>query len=398
MLKVSNSVLWISVLLLTSCATGSKSSQSSHPHESKRTWTEGWSTRLDGFVSDLNISVDGSSILLATVPDSEADAPNPQVPLITTFNQAGQKLWSKKTAPVRAQTLSDDGKLVLTANHGDQLVAMDSLGKELWSVNATCRPLILPGAQKILCYHDEDAESDIAFDIFDLKGKKLLSYPVSSDVLTLKLSRDKQNILLGLTHGEMILIGPDFKTKWKRKLNGEIVDLAVSDGKEPTAAVLYDQAQKKTVTTQRSLGFFDSSGKLSAEQPLAGKMEKLEFTSPDSVLLYGNSPGTTVLAQYSKVSGKKALTENWNRVAESYASYSSNFFVSEHYAIIGFDDIESAERHSHARIFDFNGQLLWDIPLLTRDGSYLYVHDFSESARLLAIGMDDGSVKTFRLE
>jgi len=205
--------------------------ESSHPHESKRTWTEGWSTRLDGFVSDLNISVDGSSILLATVPDSEADAPNPQVPLITTFNQAGQKLWSKKTAPVRAQTLSDDGKLVLTANHGDQLVAMDSLGKELWSVNATCRPLILPGAQKILCYHDEDAESDIAFDIFDLKGKKLLSYPVSSDVLTLKLSRDKQNILLGLTHGEMILIGPDFKTKWKRKLNGEIVDLAVSDGR-----------------------------------------------------------------------------------------------------------------------------------------------------------------------
>jgi len=399
MLKVSISTIKISgliLLFLTGCATGLKSS-GPHPHESIRSWKQTWSSQLEGFISDLNISADGSSILFASVPDTEAEVPGPQAPMLTLLDQLGQQKWRSTTSPVRTQTVSDDGNLLLISTHGDRLLAKDAAGKELWSVQATCRPYILP-SQKILCYHDEDAGSELAFEIMDLNGKKLLSFPVSRDVLVLKLSRDRQNILLGLTHGELILVGPDFKTRWKRSISGEIVDVAVADGNNPTAAVLYDPIRKTSIPAQRSMALLDSTGKSIAEQGLESRMEQIEFTHDSNLLLYGSLSTTAVVAQYSPNLETKKFLKQWDRKAETYANYSARLLMSQNYAIVGFDDIENPERHSHIRVFDFRGQLLWDIPLLSEEGSYLYVQDFSERTKTLIIGMDDGSVKNFRLE
>lgn len=367
-----------------------------------------WKKRLNGFVTDLDISLDGKKILVATAPDREGG--RSQRYQLFLYSDLGKKFWDKEIKfPVRTQALTGNGKLVLISDYDDHLFAFNDKGKKAWESDGMCRPITLDLTGRILCFHDEDTAAGLVFEILDAKGNKEKSFPIpapspavaqtspqinpqnNNDVLVLKVSQDQKYTTFALTGGRIFFLGPNHQTVWEQKVDGEVTDLAVSDGPQPKVSALI---LKKLANKTQAIQLWDQLGHSMGEITPATRLEQIHLTPDGSgVIGYGNNPKGQILTFY----GTSDLKMRWTQSAEPYAEYSAKMSIYSSHVAIAFDDRGGEVRHSHLKFFDFKGGLDWDIPVQTDEGALIAVYDLSTESHTLAVGMDDGQVMVYRL-
>jgi hypothetical protein len=181
-------------------------------------------------------------------------------------------------------------------------------------------------------------------------------------------------------------VGAEFTTVWQSKVKGEILDLAVADGAEPSVAVL---------SSDQKLSLLGAHGKVLSQGLTESHSEQVELT-PDgrAILTYGNSNTGQGMALYE---GAPALERKWRRGDARFADFSSSIIVAGRQVLMGFEDVAESTRHSHLLGFDFGGDLKTNIPLITEEGAYLYAQGLAEDAAILVVGTDDGSLAAYRL-
>ncbi|MBI4925707.1 MAG: hypothetical protein HY843_07265, partial [Bdellovibrio sp.] len=242
--------------------------------------------------------------------------------------------------------------------------------------------------KKIICYHDEDAGPNVAFDLLDFNGKKLKFFPIKKDILNLKISNDEKQIAFSLTHGEVYLLKSDGNEKWHKKINGEILDLDVSSGDHPKVAVLFLTAKGQKLIV------FDENGKTQAEGIPPAHMEQIEIAPLNMhLVLYGNnSQGQNLLLFEGQ---KKTLKAKWHISGAKYVDFTPSVQVTKDFILMSYEDSDT--KHNHVLLFDFEGKLLADIALQTEEGAYLYSHSFAEERAYLYIATDDSTLSAFKI-
>lgn len=363
--------------------------------------TQLWSRKMPGLISDLNVALDGNSLLVTTIPDPEKGF---RQHLLSRLDSKGKTVWSLPlSAQVKSQSIADDGSLAVISNYSEEVMGIDAKGQVIWKAVAACKPTILTSLKKILCYHDDDAAPGVAFEVLGWDGKKLQTYPSKNDVLSLKVSQDQSHFVLGMTRGQLAYFDSAFKLVWQKKVGGEILDVSVSSGSNPEAAVLYNNRREG-----QRLAIFDSQGKLIGEGAPSSHVEQVEISpSGGEALVYGNGPKGQYLALFSAAGGSAeataarktpaALREKWRRGDAKSADYSSSMIATHDLAIIGFEDIAPNTRRSRLLAFDLQGGLKWSIPLVTEEGAYLYAQSFSPEKSFLGVGTDDGNLSAYQV-
>ncbi len=349
-----------------------------------------WSQKLKGLITDLSSTQDGEKILVTTVPDPEEES-GPKNATSTLYNQKGEVLWTfLHHGPIRSQAISEDGRLSVFSDYQEILTGVNALGKEVWSTDGVCKPNILNQPQKIICYHDDDAEAHIAFDVMDFSGKKLKSFPIKKDILTLKYSDDEKYLALALTEGHVLLLTIDGKLLWQKKIKGEILDLDLISQEELKVAVLYMNEKGQKVA------LFGASGALVAEGSPTTHTDQLEMTL-HALVLYGNNSKGQHLSYLEIPKHGTSIKEKWHLTGSRYADFTPPLFVGRDRILMGFEDADAPAKHSHVLLFDFEGKLLTDIGLKLDEGAYLYSLGASDTSPFLYIATDDSTLLAFHL-
>jgi hypothetical protein len=350
-----------------------------------------WSKKVPGLLTDLSLARDGSTLLVATVPDKdslEASANRSQY-FAVFYNSAG-KLLSQTPMPaqIKSHTLSTDGSVAVIATYDDMIRAYNRSGKQLWEAEAFCKPILLSTIQKVLCFHDDDAEPELGFEVFDWNGKKLSEFPIQNDALVLKVSADEKYFVMALTHGKLIVFDSQFKPVARKTVSGEIVDVAISSA--DSYEVLYNE---KKSAKQRLERF--GANKKTIEIPVSERADQIE-TSADGQFVFGYSNGSE--GQRLVRFGKSAA-ESWTRSAKASAEYSSQAFVGNDAVWISFQETTDA-RSSRSRVlaFDWAGGLKTELQVPAAEGALLYSFALDSSAQHVAIGSDDGRLSYFAVE
>lgn len=367
-----------------------------------------WTREVSGLMTDLAVSRDGSAILLARIPNPE-NRPGSQESGrgLTRYDPSGKVVWHLDlNGAVKSIALSDDGKLALVSTYDNEVLGIDVRGKVRWTVEGMCKPV--PMGKRFICYHDDDAEPGVAFDVYSNDGAKVLSYPITRDVLALKVADDQRHVAIALEGGQVLLFGAGLRSVWQRQVDGEVVDLAVSSGSRPHVGVLFNVAPQVKGALQGSpqaISVFGFDGKSLGEAGVPKRAGQLEAVAAGTGLaLYGNSEAGQLIAYYAVGGGggelgaaRPPLAEKWRREYPRAADYSSSMITSGELIILGFEDIIRGQRNSHLIAFDLEGGLKWNLPLPTEDGAYLYAHGFAPMPSLIAVGTDDGYLSAFRL-
>jgi hypothetical protein len=376
-----------------------------------------WTREVPGLMTDLSVSRDGSAILMATVPNPEAGSgPRETGHGLTRYDRSGKKVWRiELKGVVKSLALTDDGKLALVSTYNSELLAIDARGRIAWKADGMCKPV--PMGKRFLCYHDDDAEPGVAFDVFTAGGRKILVYPITRDVLALKVSDDERNVAIALEGGQVILFDRELRSLWQRQVGGEVIDLAVSAGQHPRVGVLYNpgspSASEGEAATGGGIGagqgiaFFDDRGEMIGQASPRAHSGQIETLSGGTgFATFGNShQGQTVayyeipaMAQPAPAGSAPApIPEKWRRAYPRPADYTPSLITTRDLVIVGFEESVPGERKSHLLAFDPEGALKWNIPLVTQDGAYLYAHEFAPKPSLLAVGTDDGFLSVYRL-
>lgn len=374
---------------------------------SPKPWKKLWSKTLTSYISDLNLSADGKTLLVSTLPDRENNR-GPQHPQISMLDQYGKTLWTfpLKTA-TRTQAISRDGKLAIVSSYDDEMLALNHEGKVLWKKPGMCKPFFLNN--KILCFHDEDNQTRSAFELLDTKGQMLgppKTLPPGTETLSMKVSHDENHFVVRLTQGLLQLYRSDGFFLWQKTVEGEIIDLGISSGPKPQVAVLYGSSLKQIAKSRNHLAtpspihltLYNFEGLRLLDTIVQTRMEQLEF-SPDAsgLLLYGNGNEGQYLVFYDAPTGG-VPTEKWNQLSEQDMDYSSFMQSGATLLAMAFNDRGAKDRHSHAFIFNYSGELLWNILLNSPEKAFLYIYDFNEANLRLATAMDDGTIQFFQLK
>jgi hypothetical protein len=311
---------------------------------------------------------------------------------------------------VKSQAISRDGSLAIATTHEDQVLAFNSKGEKLWTAHATCMPFVIESRKEILCYHDDDAEPLVAFDVFNWEGKLKKSFPIKNDILALKVSKDEQTVAIALTQGNVLLLGPNYEVKWSAKVAGEIVDLDVSNGVDPKVAVLYSAGMGKP---QKLMWL--KNGKSQAEGAPREQVSQIAMT-PDAstVFAYGNGGSGQYISMFQAPAQKSQdIQESWRHGVENNAHYTQTLFVSLlpfvslpasssiTQAILGVEQVGAGTRQSEVVGIGTSGAPLWRLPVSSSigsaEGAFLYAQSWSPSAAKLAISTDDRHFGLFQV-
>lgn len=353
-----------------------------------------WSKRLPGLIGDLNVSQDGKAIVVSTVPDPDSDQGGGRPQYLTMrLRMDGVPVWTI-THPhrIKHQAISKDANLVVVVDYNEELRAHGSNGEVLWSVTASCKPIVLEALGRILCIHDDDVKPGVAFETYSLEGKLLSEFSSKEDLLAFKVSIDGKYAGLGLSSGEVGIV--DLKTGrllWKRRVKGEIIDLAVADvGKELTFFGLIG-----TYGGGQRILRFGKTGKPGFDLTTGDLLDQIE--SRDGFFFgYGNNfKGQSFII--SKVNDK-GLEEIKRVSIPKSADFSSFVSINGGYALVGFErGFERGGTGAKSRIegFSYGGEPKFEIPIASEEGGYLYAYGVTE--RAVVIATDDGAVSMYRL-
>lgn len=353
-----------------------------------------WARKLNGFVTDLTLSRDGAGVLVATAPNREVES-GARDYLLALFDARGKRRWQlEPDAPVRVQAIANDGRTAVVSTYDEKLVSFDANGKRLWAADATCRPFLLSPAKRILCFHDDDAEPAIGFDVFGWEGKKQLSFPIASDALVLKVADDERRFAIGLTRGQFSFFDRKFEPSWNREVPGEILDLDISPRPQGGIAVLY--LTTGASRSDRKLAFFDGAGSPRSELAVSVEADRVEFSrSGDVLVLFGNhGVGADLAAVSVPESAGASSRELWRRREHRASDAPAQFAVTGRGILFA--------NGNRFRLVGMDGGVRWSArlgSLLGSDeGASVYAMAYSEPKRTLALAADDGGLGMFRLE
>jgi hypothetical protein len=371
---------------------------------------EAWSRETPGFITDLNLARDTGATLVTTRPDY--DRPDrPRKFLVTLHDERGRTRW-QQTLPfqVKSQDLARDGSLAVVTHYNGEVLAFDADGKRVWSREGNCRPVVLAGPKRVVCWHDDDAEPGTAFELLDWSGQSLGARSVKLDVLAVKPAADERALVLGLTRGQLEFYAfggeapaapsatPAVNPTWKHSLEGEILDVAVSSGESPRVAALYNVPRQG-----QRVAWFDRAGK-ALGQPVrpSAHVTQIELTADGSaVVLYGNSPRGQNLLFLEPAAGDSldspVLEEKWKVADPRFADYATSMNVAGDLILIGFESLADQARRSQLVGFGRDGRVRFTVPLETSQGAYLYAHGVSTAKGLLVVGTDDARLAAYRL-
>lgn len=337
-------------------------------------WTHAWSRQMAGAISELSLARDARSVVVATQPDVDIEGSSKQF-LLNKIHASGELLWQIPVkSPIRDLDVSADGSLIVVSDYEHEIYGLNENGKRIWTAEAMCRPRIVD-SQLIVCYHDDDAEADVGFDLIDKMGRKSASFHLTpqqeGDILAFKLAADQRNLGVGLTSGQV-----DFfqvgraNPLWKRSVPGEIVDIAVSSEAQPKVAVLVTRPKSKRPNMKtpskpkaysvnqrvgkqdvkqpvQQLWVFDSKGNVIAHIEPSFYAIQVEFApNAQGIFVYGNGMEGQNLAFYSM----PGLREEWKRSGISSAVYTSSITVTSDYVFQGYEDEGLAPTHSGAGV------------------------------------------------
>jgi hypothetical protein len=358
-----------------------------------------WSLKLSGYVSELNLSHDGTALLAATLPnpDRPGGAKDARIHYFKVDSSKKHQLWDRvMKTQVKAQSISGDGKLVAVVTHDDKMLALNARGKELWETEAACSPTILRTRREIICYHDDDGEPAFAFDVYNWEGAKITSFPIKDDILTMKVSSDENWIILALTNGQVVVLDSHYKQVLDYKFGTEIVDVDVGAGADPQIAVLRLGSPQTIELIQN---------RLSAPQELhpPGQVGQIGFLD-DSLYAYGNGEKGQLLTRLTPVASA------WQKSYAKNSHYTSSLLLSRDQLLTAFEEEPGGVRQSKILAFSPSAELQWQIEightLQAEEDAYLYLKSWAppksgpkvgkEGGRLAA-AMDDGSLGVFEI-
>lgn len=406
---------------------------------------------MPGAIAEFSLSKNGQALVVATNPDPDIPGSAHQY-LLSHYqikenkrangNESNQPISQRKSknkretrigrdierrvhldwqlpvrTSIRGLDLSEDGSLTVATTYENEIFAVNSKGKLLWSIEGICKPMILNSSQQILCYHDDDAEPRIAFDLLDWKGKKRLSFPIENDILTLKVATHEKRILLGLENGKILLLDQELKPLWTQTVAGEIVDLALSNEKNPSVAVLYQPKNRASITKgipqKQEISVLDSDGHFLGSSPSLFYSSQIEFStqaaSKNFIYAYGNSSDGQAVGkiEISADSSKKGK-ELWRYRESTEAEYLSSILgvteaetpSHEHSIeiIMGVEQATSYTRESHLVALAPEGKIQWDLKLPSDEGAYLNGLRTDSNSSLLAASTDDGKMNLVRID
>ncbi len=385
---------------------------SEHPVKARKLWTR----KSPGLLTDLNISRDGSTVLVATIPDRDSVeiGANRSRNYAAIFSSAGKTLAQiEMPAQIKSQTISTDGSLSVIATYDDAIRGYNRAGEKVWEHEGICKPIALSSLKKILCFHDDDSDPELAFEVLDWGGNKVGSYSVKLDSLMIKVSQNEKYFVVGLNHGKVLLFDSTFKPVWQKSVDGELTDLAISSAEtgEPTVAALYNVKKTKKkhkkgvkdmpageMSSQQKIALFPANGKSPTLLPIHSRLDELDLSADGQALFgYGNDADGQVIVRISEdKNAKDALI--WKRGDPKPAEYSSQLLASQDWVWIGFEDMNSTSRHSHVLGFDSDGGVKTNIIVPSEEGSYLYAYSYADRAHILAVGSDDGRLSLFEVK
>lgn len=372
-----------------SCSSSQKDSgrvlfeESALPVSFKKLWKE----EFPGPITDVAVARMSGDVLVATIPSLDNGGRH----LLTLLNRSGDQVFRlPMDFPVKHIDVSATGDLVVVQNHEEQLFGLDRSGKKLWSIEASCKPIILTTVKKILCYHDDDTMPSFAFEVFGYDGKLEYKHSVKTDVLALKVSSDERWVALGISGGKLILMNNEFKVAADFKVEGEILDVSVSSGDEPRIAALSMDPK-----TGQRVGVYEKDGRFRGVMRPPYHVEQIELLPGGRLLaLYGNSPK----GQYIAAVSPHDLSIVWQKLEPRYADYSLSISVAEDKILAGFEAVGRKSRQSELLVLDLEGKLRSQLSLETTEGAYLYSFAFSPATSLLAIGSDDQVIQLYELK
>jgi hypothetical protein len=369
-----------------------------------------WSAQLDGYITDLAVAKKSDAVWVGTAPNRDAD-PGQKVSSkyqLRYFGKGGTKHWSLDTiGPIKAIDLDSMGERAVITTHDESMMALNDSGEILWQVEADCRPIVLDSIHKIVCYHDDDADPHVAFDVYSWEGKKQISYPIAGDILGLKISPSQKYLALSLTRGRIILFRThEFRTVWQRNVEGEIADFSLSEGAD-TVAVVSSGKRPDEVDASQTLTLFDHAGNLISTQGMPGHAEQFDI-APDgrALFFYGNSEhgqsfGSIALnlKKPDSLPSPAPKSKDWDYSNLRYADYSSRLLVTEDRFLMSFEDEDEGSRHSHILGFNYGGQLAFNLPMTTQEGIYQFGVSHPENAPMqIVVATDDSLLAVYRLD
>jgi hypothetical protein len=271
--------------------------------------------------------------------------------------------------------------------------------------------LILNRAKQIVCYHDDDAEPEIGFDVYDWKGVKISSFPIQDDILALKISEDERYLALALTQGQVLILNAsEFKVLGKAKVSGEIIDLDLSSGEVPKVAVLFSKPTGSGSQRKQQIQVLESS--LGNLKPLGGlepssHVDQIRLVGQKNLLFaYGNGEGGQALLAMSPLSN--GIQELWSRGDRGNTHHTPQMFSFQNppQVVTAYEDRTQVDRQSRIVSWDFSGKLRWQLfvksSLGSDEGAYLYSQTAQASnadtlsEMTIVFATDDGMLGCFQ--
>jgi hypothetical protein len=355
--------------------------------------------------------------LVATVPDRDSVeiGANRSRNFAAIFSVAGKALAQiEMPAQIKSQSISADGSLSVIATYDDVIRGYDRSGQKVWEHEGICKPIVLSQLKKILCFHDDDSDPELAFEVLDWSGHKVDSYSVKLDSLMIKVAQNEKYFVVGLNHGKVLLFDATFKPVWQKSVDGELTDLAISapDSGQPVVAALYNVKKSKKkrkkpsksvqvgeISSEQKIALFAAGGKVPTLLPIHSRLDELDLSADGKALFgYGNDADGQVIVRISEDATKSKDVLVWKRGDPKPAEYSSQLLSSQEWVWIGFEDMNSTTRHSHVLGFDSEGGVKTNIIVPSEEGSYLYAYAYADRAHVLAVGSDDGRLSLFEVK
>ncbi len=369
-----------------------------------------WTKRMKGAISNLALSRSGKQILVATFADSDIPG-SAKHALLSLWSTQGKLLWEQKAnAPIKDIAISPDGQLIVLSTYLDELIGIDARGRRIWNTTGLCKPYVLQEPKRVICYHDDDAGPDVAFDVLDWDGKKVGGFPIQKDIVAFKFSDDQKSLAIALNSGEVVLFDSELKPVWRRKLDGEIVDLAVAGSEQsnlippasssptPSPSSISRFRVAALVRTDRKtqqVEFLDDQGQTLGHVTPSFPVEQLE-SSPDGqiALYYGNS----ATGQWIAGASFSSLKEVWKQGEPSSSRYSGSINLSPGLIWAGVEhrSEKPIQRESRVFIFDLNGNKVHDLDLPKDDTAYLFSHRIAMVPNWFVVGTDDAKLSVYQ--
>jgi len=369
-----------------------------------------WTKRMKGAISGLSLSRSGKQILVTTHPDGDIPG-SAKHSLLSLLSTQGRLIWEQPARfPIKDFAISARAELIVLATYDDQLIGVDSRGRRIWTATGSCKPFVIEETKRVLCYHDDDSESQVAFDVLNWEGQKVGSFPIQGDIVAFKLSEDQKMLVIGLTGGEIVAFGPDLQPLWRKKLDGEVIDLGVSNlisavSENPTPLVsplpkissdrFKVAALVRVDRRAQKIEFFSESGQSLGDLTPSFSAEQLEISkSGDLAFYYGNNAS----GQWIGGAHVQDSAELWRQGEPLYSRYSGSINLSLGLVWTGVERTveEPVRRESRVVVFDEMGKKVWDLGLPKDDTSYIFSHRITMVPNWFVVGTDDARLSVYK--